>query len=179
MGLLCCAWTPGPDLLALHTCTKWVTKSCDPCDHLRKQQTKSVAASYLTAELFISKRSFCSLSKHESIVSLLQSSPSQFLWFSPLQWKLFPTATMLLELPVGRWQCSTEAALLQRLYATPVQQPPKTRLHADLFLRRFQRGCWLLRKVTKVSLVWLSQTDNFPDMFCKIIEISIDLQQHK
>lgn len=84
----------------LHSCTKWVTKGCDPCDRLRKQQTKSVAASCMSAGLFISKRRSCSFRKHQNMAPLLlQSSLSQFPWFSPWQWKLFPPATMVLELP--------------------------------------------------------------------------------
>lgn len=112
----------------LHSCTRWVTEGCDPCDRLRKQQTKSVAALYLPAGLFILKRRSCSLRKHQNMASLLlQSSLSQFPCFFPLQWKLFPAAR-------GRWWCSTAAVLLRRLYAAPAQQPSKTRLQAKKYV---------------------------------------------
>lgn len=169
----------------LHSCTKWVTKGCDPCDHLIKQQTKSVAASCLSAGLFISKRRSYSLRKHPNVAPLLlQSSLSQFPWFSPWQWKLFPTATVVLE---RRWWGSAAEVLLQRLYAVSVQQPIKTRLQAKRYswgyfkeaagcYARWPRSLWCdypsqigfqtgFVKLLKFLLT-SSNTNNFPLFHC-------------
>lgn len=136
---------------------------------------KSVPALYLSVELLISK--VMQLQKTPKCGILAPSELSQPI---PLIFLHHSGGSSPSHRAPGAAGGSTQQQFCSRAVCKACAASTRAQASSwEIFLGRFQRGCWLLCKVTKVSLVQLSQPAVFPDMFCKIIEISIDLQQHK
>lgn len=145
VGILCCAGSPGQIPSAPPSSTQGLAQGCD---HLKMQLMKSVPALYLSVELLISK--VMQLQKTPKCGILAPSELSQTI---PLIFLHHNGGSPSSLRAPGAAGGSTQQQFCPTAAAMPVLQPPNLRLQAEIFLRRFHRVCWVLCKVTKMSLV--------------------------